>query len=99
MKNSSDLELFIQELETHECPRAYLQEKLLSLGGKWQDSDAPVLYEIHFLGIGASGMGADAATRNWIAAAKERILLDSGLQGSYSQINGSVAQLVRAERS
>ena len=99
MNNSSDLELFIQELERMETPEAYLRACVKNNGGIWHDTDVPALFEIHFMGIAASGMGTSEAARNWIAAAKHSLSLDTVSIGAYSKNSGSVAQLVRAERS
>lgn len=99
MNNSSDLELFIQELERMETPEAYLGACVKNSGGIWHDTDVSALFEIHFMGIAASGMGANEAARNWIAAAKRSLTLDTVSIGAYSKNSGSVAQLVRAERS
>ena len=99
MNNSSDLELFIQELERMETPQTYLRACVKNSGGIWHDTEVPALFEIHFMGIAASGMGAYEAARNWIAAAKHSLSLDTVTIGAYSKNSGSVAQLVRAERS
>ena len=61
--------------------------------------DVTALFEIHFMGVAASGWGADNATQNWIKAAKASLSIDSNLRAAYSDISGPVAQLVRAERS
>ena len=61
--------------------------------------DVTALFEIHFMGVAASGWGAEDATQNWIKAAKKSLSIDSQQTVAYSDISGSVAQLVRAERS
>ena len=99
MNNSPDLERFIQELERMETPEAYLRACVQNSGGIWHATDKPALFEIHFMGIAASGMGANEAARNWIAVAKQSLTLDTVSIGMYSKSTGSVAQLVRAERS
>ena len=99
MKASSDFELFVQNLETHEKPANLLRRKVIELGGTWHDVDVTALFEIHFMGVAASGWGADNATQNWIKAAKSSLSIDSNLTAAYSDMSGSVAQLVRAERS
>ena len=99
MKASSDFELFVQNLETHEKPETFLKRKVIELGGTWHDVDVIALFEIHFMGVVASGWGADDATLNWIKAAKASLSIDSDLTAAYSDMGGSVAQLVRAERS
>ena len=99
MKASSDFELFVQNLETHEKPSTLLRRKVTELGGTWHDIDVTALFEIHFMGVVASGWGAEDATQNWIKAAKASLSIDSNLSAAYPNMNGSVAQLVRAERS
>jgi hypothetical protein len=99
MKASSDFELFVQNLETHEKPANLLRRKVIELGGTWHDVDVTALFEIHFMGVAASGWGADNATQNWIKAAKSSLSIDSNLTATYADKSGSVAQLVRAERS
>ena len=99
MKASSDFELFVQNLETHEKPANLLRRKVTDLGGTWHDVDVTALFEIHFIGVAASGWGAEDATQNWIKAAKKSLSIDSQQTVAYSDISGSVAQLVRAERS
>ena len=66
MKASSDFELFVQNLETHEKPANLLRRKVIELGGTWRDVDLTALFEIHFMGVAASGWGAEDATLNWI---------------------------------
>ena len=99
MKASSDFELFVQNLETHEKPSTLLRRKVIELGGTWHDVDVTALFEIHFMGVAASGWGADNATQNWIKAAKKSLSIDSQQTAAYADMSGSVAQLVRAERS
>ena len=99
MKASSDFDLFVQNLETHEKPATFLRRKVIELGGTWHDVDVIALFEIHFMGVVASGWGAEDATLNWIKAAKASLSIDSNLTAAYSDMGGSVAQLVRAERS
>ena len=99
MKASSDFELFVQNLETHEKPSNLLRRKVIELGGTWHDVDVKALFEIHFMGVAASGWGAEDATLNWIKAAKASLSIESHHTAAYSDMNGSVAQLVRAERS
>ena len=99
MKASSDFELFVQNLETHEKPATLLRRKVTELGGTWHDVDVTALFEIHFMGVAASGWGAEDATQNWIKAAKKSLFIDSQQTAAYADMSGSVAQLVRAERS
>ena len=99
MKASSDFELFVQNLETHEKPSTLLLRKVIELGRTWHDVDVTALFEIHFMGVAASGWGAEDATQNWIKAAKKSLSIDSQQTAAYSDISGSVAQLIRAERS
>ena len=99
MKVSSDFELFVQNLETHEKPANLLRRKVRELGGTWHDVDVTALFEIHFMGVAASGWGAEDATQNWIKAAKASLSIDSNRTAAYADMSGSVAQLVRAERS
>ena len=99
MKASSDFELFVQNLETHEKPSTLLRRKVIELGGTWHDMDVTALFEIHFMGVAASGWGAEDATQNWIKAAKASISIDSQHAATYADKSGSFAQLVRAERS
>ena len=99
MKASSDFELFVQNLETHEKPSTLLLRKVIELGGTWHDVDVTALFEIHFMGVAASGWGAEDATQNWIKAAKKSLSIDSQQTAAYADMTGSVAQLVRAERS
>ena len=99
MKASSDFELFVQNLETHEKPANLLRRKVIELGGTWHDVDVTALFEIHFMGVAASGWGAEDATQNWIKAAKKSLFIDSQQTAAYADMSGSVAQLVRAERS
>jgi hypothetical protein len=99
MKASSDFELFVQNLETHEKPSRLLRRKVIELGGTWHDMDVTALFEIHFMGVAASGWGAEDAAQNWIKAAKKSLSIDSNLTATYADKSGSVAQLVRAERS
>ena len=99
MKASSDFELFVQNPETHEKPSVLLRRKVIELGGTWHDVDVTALFEIHFMGVAASGWGAEDATQNWIKAAKASLSIDSNLTAAYADMSGSVAQLVRAERS
>ena len=99
MKASSYFELFVQNLETHEKPATFLRRKVIELGGTWHDVDVTALFEIHFMGVAASGWGAEDATLNWIKAAKASLSIDSNLTAAYADMSGSVAQLVRAERS
>ena len=99
MKASSDFELFVQNLETHEKPSTLLLRKVIELGGTWHDMDVTALFEIHFMGVAASGWGAEDATQNWIKAAKASLSIDSQQTAAYADMTGSVAQLVRAERS
>ena len=99
MKASSDFELFVQNLETHEKASTLLRRKVVELGGTWHDVDVTALFEIHFMGVAASGWGAEDATQNWIKAAKASLSIDSHLASPYADVSGSVAQLVRAERS
>ena len=61
--------------------------------------DVTALFEIHFMGVVASGWGTEDATLNWIKAAKTSLSIDSQLTAAYADMSGSVAQLVRAERS
>lgn len=79
MKLVSDFELFVQNLETHEQPSTVLRRKVIELGGTWHDMDVTALFEIHFLGVAASGWGAEDATGNWIKAAKQSLSIDSDL--------------------
>ena len=99
MKASSDFELFVQNLETHEKPATFLRRKVIELGGTWHDVDVTALFEIHFMGVAASGWGAKDATLNWIKAAKASLSIDSHHTAAYADRSGSVAQVVRAERS
>ena len=99
MKASSDFELFVHNLETHEKPSTLLRRKVIELGGTWHDMDVTALFEIHFMGVAASGWGAEDATQNWIKAAKKSLSIDSQQTAAYADMSGSVAQLVRAERS
>ena len=99
MKASSDFELFVQNLETHEKPSTLLRRKVIELGGTWHDMDVTALFEIHFMGVAASGWGAEDATQNWIKAAKKSLSIDSQQTAAYADMSGSVAQLVTAERS
>ena len=99
MKASSDFELFVQNLETHEKPANLLRRKVIELGGTWHDVDVTALFEIHFMGVAASGWGAEDVTQNWIKAAKASLTIDSHHTAVYADMSGSVAQLVRAERS
>ena len=99
MKASSDFDFFVQNLETHEKPSTLLRRKVTELGGTWHDIDVTALFEIHFMGVAVSGWGAEDATQNWIKAAKASLSIDSHHTAAYSNMNGSVAQLVRAERS
>ena len=99
MKASSDFELFVQNLETHEKPAMLLRRKVIELGGTWHDMDVTALFEIHFMGVAASGWGAEDATQNWIKAAKKSLSIDSQQTAAYADMSGSVAQLVRAQRS
>ena len=99
MKASSDFELFVQNLETHEKPSTLLLRKVIELGGTWHDVDVTALFEIHFMAVAASGWGAEDATQNWIKAAKKSLSIDSQQTAAYADMTGSVAQLVRAERS
>ena len=99
MKASSDFELFVQNLETHEKPATLLRRKVIELGGTWHDMDVTALFEIHFMGVAASGWGAEDATQHWIKAAKKSLSIDSQQTAAYANMSGSVAQLVRAERS
>ena len=99
MKASSDFELFVQNLETHEKPSTLLRRKVIDLGGTWHDVDVTALFEIHFMGVAASGWGAEDATQNWIKAAKKSLSIDSQQTAAYADMSGSVAQLVRAQRS
>ena len=99
MKASSDFELFVQNLETHEKPATLLRRKVIELGGTWHDMDVTALFEIHFMGVAASGWGVEDATQNWIKAAKKSLPIDSQQTAAYADMSGSVAQLVRAERS
>ena len=99
MKASSDFELFVQNLETHQKPSTLLRRKVIELGGTWHDVNVTALFEIHFMGVAASGWDAKDATQNWITAAKASLSIDSNLTAAYSDMSGSVAQLVRAERS
>ena len=99
MKASSDFEFFVQNLETHEKPANLLRRKVIELGGTWHDVDMTALFEIHFMGVPASGWGAEDATQNWIKAAKASLSIDSDLASPYADMSGSVAQSVRAERS
>jgi hypothetical protein len=99
MKASSDFELFVQNLETHEKPATLLRRKVIELGGTWHDMDVTALFEIHFMGVAASGWGAEDATLNWIKAAKASLSIDSQQTAAYADMTGSVAQLVRTERS
>jgi hypothetical protein len=99
MKASSDFELFVQNLETHEKPSTLLRRKVIELGGTWHDVDVTALFEIHFMGVAASRWGAEDATQNWIKAAKKSLSIDSQQTAAYADMSGSVAQLVIAERS
>ena len=99
MKASSDFELFVQNLETHEKPSTLLRRKVIELGGTWHDVNVTALFEIHFMGVAASGWGAEDATQNWIKAAKKSLSIDSQQTAAYADMSGSVAQLVIAERS
>ena len=99
MTASSDLEFFVQILETHEKSATRLRRKCTELGGTWQGIDMSALFEIHLMGVAASGWGAEDATLNWIKAAKASLSIESDLTAAYSDMSGSVAQLVRAERS
>ena len=98
MKASSDFELFVQNLETHEKPSTLLRRKVIELGGTWHDMDVTALFEIHFMGVAASGWGAEDATQNWIKAAKKSLSIDSQQTAAYADMSGSVAQLVSEER-
>ena len=73
MKASSDFELFVQNLETHKKPSNLLRRKVKELGGTWHDVDVTALFEIHFMGVAASGWGAEDATQNWIKAARRTV--------------------------
>ena len=99
MTASSDFELFVQNLETHEKPSMLIRRKVTELGGTWHDVDMTALFEIHFMGVAASGWGAEDATQNWIKAAKASLSIVSNRTAAYADMSGSVAQLVRAERS
>jgi hypothetical protein len=99
MKASPDFELFVQNLEAHEQPSTVLRCKVIELGGTWHDMDVTALFEIHFMGVAAYGWGEEDATQNWIKAAKASLSIDSDLASPYADMSGSVAQLVRAERS
>ena len=55
MKASSDFELFVQNLETHEKPSTLLRRKVTELDGTWHDIDVTAQFEIHFMGVAASG--------------------------------------------
>ena len=57
------------------------------------------LFEIHLMGVAASGWGAEDATQNWIQAAQASLSIDNHQTAEYSDMSGSVTQLVRAERS
>ena len=96
MTASSDFELFVQNLEK---PATLLRRKGTELGGTWQGIDMTALFEIHFMGVAASGWGAEDATQNQIQAAKASLSIDNHQTAAYSDMSGSVAQLVRAERS
>ena len=76
MKASSDFELFVQNLETHEKPSTLLRRKVKELGWTWHDVDETALFEIHFMGVAASGWSAEDATQNWIKAAKVSLPID-----------------------
>ena len=77
----------------------YRLRLILPPGGTWHDVDVTALFEIHFMGVAASGWGAEDATQNWIKAAKKSLSIDSQQTAAYADMSGSVAQLVRAERS
>ena len=91
MKASSDFELFVQNLETHEKPANLLRRNVIELGGTWHDMDVTALFEIHFMGVAASGWGAEAATQNWIKAANASLSIDSNLAAAYPDMSRSVA--------
>ena len=91
MKASSDFELFVQNLETHEKPAKFLRRKVIELGGTWHDVDVTALFEIHFMGVAASGWGAEDATLNWIKAARKSLSIDSNLTAAYPDMSSSVA--------
>ena len=91
MKANSDFKLFVQNLETHEKPANLLRRKVRELGGTWQDVDMTALFEIHFMGVAASGWGAEDATQNWIKAAKATLSIDSNLTAAYPDMSRSVA--------
>ena len=91
MKASSDFELFVQNLETHEKPANLLRRKVIELGGTWHDVDMTALFEIHFMGVAASGWGAEDATLNWIKAARKSLSIGNNLTAACSDMRRSVA--------
>ena len=91
MKANSDFELFVQKLEKHDKPANLLRRKVRELGGTWHDVDVTALFEIHFMGVAASGWGAEDATLNWIKAARKSLSIDSNLTAAYPDMSRSVA--------
>ena len=88
----------MQNLETHEKPSTLLRRKVIELGGTWHDMDVTTLFEIHFMGVAASGWCAEDATQNWIKAAGQTLSIDSNVTAAYADRSVPVAQLVRAGR-
>ena len=82
MKASSDFELFVQNLETHEKPSRLLRRKVIELGGTWHDMDVTALFEIHFLGVAASGWGAEDATAELDLRLPRRLYLSTVTTGA-----------------
>lgn len=93
MKASSDFELFVQNLETHEKPANLLRRKVIELGGTWHDVDVTALFEIHFMGVAASGWGADDATQNWIKAARRTVPVQNAATQQNNSCNAASQQL------
>ena len=56
----------MQNLETHLKPATRLRRKGTELGGTWQGIDMSALFEINFMGVAASGWGAEVTTQNLI---------------------------------
>ena len=81
----------MQNLETHEKPANLLRREVRELGGTWHDVDVTALFEIHFMGVAASGWGAEDATLNWIKAARKSLSIDSNLTAAYPDMSRSVA--------
>ena len=94
MKASSDFELFVQNLETHEKPATLLRRKVIELGGTWHDMDVTALFEIHFMGVAASGWGAEDATQNWIKAARRTVSVQNAASQQISPCNAALQHLL-----